>query len=154
VEAVMQKRDDARAWAIRDRTIVPPQRIHARAMRANPTEAEKKLWRYLRNRLAKTGTHFRRQVQIGRYIADFASHQAKLIIEVDGGQHDERAASDAKRTRLFEANGYRVLRYWNNDVLSNVDGVLEDIQRALTSTPTPDPSPQGGGEARGTDGAR
>jgi very-short-patch-repair endonuclease len=122
-------------------------------MRANPTDAEQKLWWHLRHRIAKTGTHFRRQVQIGRYIADFASHKAKLIIEVDGGQHGERSASDAERTRLFEANGYRVLRYWNNEVLANIEGVLEDIQRALMSTPTPDPSPQGGGETRRTDSA-
>jgi len=127
--------------------------MYARNMRANPTDAEQKLWRHLRHRIAKTGTHFRRQVQLGRYIADFASHKAKLITEVDGGQHGERAAPDAERTRWFEKNGYRVLRYWNNDVLSNVDGVLEDIQRALTSTPTPDPSPQGGGEPRRTDRA-
>jgi very-short-patch-repair endonuclease len=152
-EAAMTTRDNSRMWATRDRTIVPPQRVHARAMRANPTDAEQKLWQHLRHRLAKPGTHFRRQVQIGRYIADFASHKAKLIIEVDGGQHGERSASDAERTRLFEANGYRVLRYWNNEVLANIEGVLDDIQRALTSTPTPDPSPQGGGETRRTDSA-
>ena len=122
-------------------------------MRENPTDAEQRLWWHLRHRLAKTGTHFRRQVQIGRYIADFVSHKAKLIIEVDGGQHASRAKSDDDRTKLFEAHGYRVLRYWNNDVLKNTDGVLADIQRAITSTPTPDPSPQGGGERRGNDSA-
>ncbi len=115
-------------------------------MRANPTDAERKFWLHLRHRLTASGTHFRRQVQIGRYIADFVSHKAKLVIEIDGGQHVERAASDAERTKVFETHGYRVLRYWNNDVLSNIDGVLDDIQRAMTSTPTPDPSPQGGGE--------
>jgi len=111
-----------------------------------PTEAERKLWWHLRHRLAPTGTHFRRQVRIGRYIADFASYKSKLIIEVDGSQHAARATQDLNRTALFEANGYHVLRYWNNDVLANIDGVLEDIQRAITTTPTPDPSPQGGGE--------
>jgi very-short-patch-repair endonuclease len=146
MKAMMSRRGENRTWAHRDRAIVPPQRARARSMRANPTDAERKLWLHLRHRLIGSGTHFRRQVQIGRYIADFVSHKAKLIIEVDGGQHVERAASDADRTKLFEANGYRVLRYWNNDVLSNIDGVLDDIQRALTSTPTPDPSPQGGGE--------
>jgi len=102
----------------------------------------------LRYRLAGPGTHFRRQVQIGRYIADFASHKAKLVIEVDGGQHAERTEADFERTKLFEANGYRVVRFWNNEVLANIDGVLEAIQNALTSTPTPvpSPSPQGGGE--------
>jgi len=77
---------------------------------------------------------------------DFASHDARLIIEVDGGQHAEMIAADAKRTGFLESEGYRVLRFWNNDVLGNIDGVLEVIQRAITTTPTPDPSPQGGGE--------
>jgi very-short-patch-repair endonuclease len=115
-------------------------------MRANPTDAERKIWLHLRKRLEASGMHFRRQVQIGRFIADFASHKIKLVIEIDGGQHASRAASDAERTKVFQAHGYRVLRYWNNDVLANIDGVLEDIQRAIAATPTPDPSPQGGGE--------
>ncbi len=92
--------------------------------------------------------HFRRQVHIGPYIADFACHASKLIVEVDGGQHADNVAEDQQRTLRFEADGYRVLRYWNNDVLANVDGVLADIQRAMTVTPTPDPSPQGGGETK------
>jgi very-short-patch-repair endonuclease len=115
-------------------------------MRKELTEAEAKMWLHLHRRLSPAGTHFRRQVQIGRYIADFVSHGAKLIIEVDGGQHATDVTPDLERTKLFETHGYRVLRYWNNEVLANIDGVLEDIQRALASTPTPDPSPQGGGE--------
>jgi len=115
-------------------------------MRATPTEAEQKLWWHLRHRLALGGSHFRRQARIGRYIADFACHRLKLIVEVDGGQHALRTALDSNRTAFFETKGYRVLRYWNNDVLTNMDGVLQDIQRAVTTTPTPDPSPQGGGE--------
>jgi very-short-patch-repair endonuclease len=115
-------------------------------MRAAPTEAEKKLWWHLRHRLAVPGTHFRRQVRLGKYIVDFVCHDARLIIEVDGGQHDERSVADAQRTLFLEAEGYRVLRFWNNDVLANTDGVLQVIQAAITSTPTPDPSPQGGGE--------
>jgi very-short-patch-repair endonuclease len=146
----MMARDEPRTWAIRDRTRVPRQRVYAREMRANPTDAEQKLWRHLRHRLAAGGAHFRRQVQIGRFIADFASHRAKLIIEVDGGQHASRIAIDGERTKLFHEHGYRVLRYWNNDVLSNVDGVIEDIQQAIAATPTPDPSPQGGGEKHPT----
>ena len=142
----MSTRGENRIWAKRDHAIVPPQRGHARSMRANPTDAEQELWLHLRKRLAASGTHFRRQVQIGPYIADFVSHKAKLVIEVDGGQHAERATYDAERTKVFEAHGYRVVRYWNNDVLSNIDGVLDDTQRAMTATPTPDPSPQGGGE--------
>jgi len=115
-------------------------------MRAAPTEAECKLWWHLRHRLAIPGTHFRRQVQIGRYVADFVCHAHRLVIEVDGSQHGVKSAVDQERTRVLETHGYRVLRFWNNDVLSNINGVLEDIQCALTATPTPNPSPQGGGE--------
>ena len=141
----MSAEDEPRVWAKRDRTIVPPQRRLARAMRAAPTEAERKLWWHLRHRLLTPGTHFRRQVRIGRYVADFACHTTRLVIEVDGGQH-AASATDEARTKVLEANGYRVLRYWNNDVLTNIDGVLEDIVSAITTTPTPNPSPQGGGE--------
>jgi very-short-patch-repair endonuclease len=112
----------------------------ARRLRRDMTEAEQKLWRYLRQ-LPRGSSHFRRQATIGPYFADFACHTQRLIIEVDGGQHATNVASDLERTQLFETNGYRVLRYWNNEVLVNIDGVLEDIQRALVSTPTPDPSP-------------
>jgi very-short-patch-repair endonuclease len=115
-------------------------------MRNAPTQAERKLWWHLRHRLDLTGTHFRRQVQIDRYIVDFACHATRLIVEVDGGQHARQSAADAERTKILTKNGYRVLRYWNNDILRNIDGVLEDIQRAMTTTPTPSPSPQGGGE--------
>jgi len=138
--------DEPRIWALRDRSKAPPQRALAREMRAAPTEAERKLWWHLRHRISSDSTHFRRQVRIGRYIVDFASHKAKLIIEIDGGQHALQTTADQVRTRFLIGQGYRVLRYWNNDVLSNVDGVLEDIQRAIATTPTPDPSPQGGGE--------
>jgi very-short-patch-repair endonuclease len=135
-----------RIWATRDHSVVPLNRVRARAMRAEPTDAEKKLWRHLRSRLAVDGTHFRRQVRLGPYIVDFACHQAGLIIEVDGGQHAEAVNTDLERTKFLEAQGYRVLRFWNNDVLRNIDGVLEVIRSAVTPTPTPDPSPQGGGE--------
>src|SRR6266404_8318021 len=141
----LSARDEPRIWAIRDRSIVPRQRQLAQQMRAAPTEAERKLWWHLRHRLPTPGTHFRRQVRIGRYIADFACHAKRIVIEVDGGQHD-RSAADERRTKVLEANGYRVLRYWNNDVLSNIEGVLEDVVRAIPTTPTPNPSPQGGGE--------
>jgi very-short-patch-repair endonuclease len=140
--------EEPRIWARRDRGVsVPPQRVLGRQMRANPTDAEKKLWWHLRHRLTTPGTHFRRQVRIGRYIADFACHATRLIVEVDGGQHATQTQADLDRTRALEAHGYRVLRYWNNDVVANIDGGLEDIQRAITATPTPIPSPQGGGES-------
>jgi very-short-patch-repair endonuclease len=142
--------DEARIWARRDRSVASPNEAFARNMRKVPTEAEKKLWWHLRHRLKTSDTHFRRQVRLGRYIVDFASHGAKLVIEIDGGQHAEQVAADAERTRFIEAGGYRVMRFWNNDVLTNIDGVLEAIQHALATTPTPDPSPQGGGEQRRT----
>jgi very-short-patch-repair endonuclease len=122
-------RDEPRSWAVRDRTRVAPQVSFARGMRRMPTEAEKKLWRHLR-RLSLDGSHFRRQVRLGRYIVDFASHQARIVIEIDGGQHAENAA-DAERTTFIEGQGYRVLRFWNNEVLSNTEGVLEVIQAAI-----------------------
>jgi very-short-patch-repair endonuclease len=106
-------------------------------MRAAPTEAERKLWWHLRHRLATPGTHFRRQVRISRYIVDFACHAKHIVVEVDGGQHGMRLAADEERTKVLEANGYRVLRYWNNDVLTNINGVLEDIFRAINDDPHP-----------------
>jgi very-short-patch-repair endonuclease len=118
----------------------------ARRMRAEPTDAERVLWQRLRHDITLVGSHFRRQAVIGPFIVDFASRRAKLVIELDGGQHDWQQASDASRTNRIEAAGYRVLRFWNNEVLGNLEGVLNEIQRALP--PTPDPSPQGGGEPR------
>jgi len=122
------------------------QRVFAHRMRAEPTDAERVLWQRLRHDIKLVGSHFRRQAVIGPFIVDFASRKAKLVIELDGGQHDWQQASDALRTQRIEAAGYRVLRFWNNDVLGNLEGVLNEIQRALP--PTPDPSPQGGGEVR------
>jgi very-short-patch-repair endonuclease len=143
-----KSRQEPRVWARRDRSIVSPNEVFARTMRKEPTEAEKKLWWHLRHRLPVSNTHFRRQVRIGRYIVDFASHRAKLVTEIDGGQHAEQAAADAERTKFLEAEGYRVVRFWNNEVLTNIDGVLEAIASTLATTPTPDPSPRGGGERR------
>jgi very-short-patch-repair endonuclease len=120
------------------------QRQFARRMRAEPTDAERVLWQRLRHDIELAGSHFRRQALIGSYIVDFASHKAKLAIELDGGQHDWQQIPDALRTRSIEARGYRVLRFWNNEVLGNLEGVLNEIQRALP--PTPDPSPRGRGE--------
>ncbi|WP_349817276.1 DUF559 domain-containing protein [Bradyrhizobium sp. SSBR45R] len=131
---------------MRQTTMDGRQQSFARRMRAEPTEAEHVLWQRLRHDIKLAGSHFRRQAQIGPYIVDFVSRKAKLIIEVDGGQHDWKQAEDAARTKEIEALGYRVLRFWNNEVLGNIEGVLHDIQRAWT--PTPDPSPQGGGETR------
>jgi very-short-patch-repair endonuclease len=120
----------------------------ARALRRDATEAEKQLWQHLRQAPFKQH-HFRRQATIGPYFADFASHHARIVIEVDGGQH-AGSTSDEVRTRYLEVHGYRVLRFWNNDVLQNMSGVLAAIATAVSagSPPTPDPSPPqaGGGE--------
>jgi very-short-patch-repair endonuclease len=144
----VREKDRGRIWARTDRTNTPPQRSFARHMRKAPTQAERKLWWHLRHRLALTGSHFRRQVQIGPYIVDLVSHKLKLVIEIDGGQHGSQLANDATRTLRLETAGYLVLRFWNNEVLSNIEGVLDEIRRVAMTTPTPDPSPQGGGEKK------
>jgi very-short-patch-repair endonuclease len=104
----------------------------ARALRTMQTDAERALWRHLRGRRF-LGWTFRRQHEIGAYIADFVCTDAWLIVEVDGGQHVERAGEDAVRTEWLRRAGYRVLRFWNDDVLKNIDDVLEQILRALTT---------------------
>jgi len=117
-------------------------------LRRDATEAEKKLWQHLRQPPFKQH-HFRRQATIGPYFADFASHQLRIVIEVDGGQHLD-SATDDRRTAYLASEGYRVLRFWNNDVLANMSGVLSAIDIAVRADrpPTPDPSPPqaGGGE--------
>jgi very-short-patch-repair endonuclease len=125
---------------------------HARQLRRAMTAPERKLWWRLRE-LAPNGSHFRRQATIGPYFADFACHTTKLVIEIDGGQHGRPAQfkRDLRRDAYLRRNGYRVLRFWNNDVRENIEGVLSVIYDALESRqkpPTPDPSPPqaGGGE--------
>ncbi len=97
------------------------------------------------------GHRFRRQVPIGPYIVDFACLASKVVIEVDGGQHTEALDYDAARSAWLEARGYQVLRFWNNDVLSNTDSVLMVIRETLLTvpgaTPHPSPPPQGGRES-------
>jgi very-short-patch-repair endonuclease len=102
----------------------------ARSLRSMPTDAETRLWSRLR-RKQLGGFRFRRQHPIGDYVVDFFCPEAKLIIEVDGGQHSADAARDAARTRWLEACGYRVIRFWNNEVLGNTEGVLVVILEAL-----------------------
>lgn len=102
----------------------------ARALRNDTTDAEKRLWRHLRGRQLE-GFKFRRQHAIAGYIADFACPEAKLVIELDGGQHAEQLDYDTERTRKIEVNGYRVLRFWNDDVLLRTDAVLDEILRCL-----------------------
>ena len=101
---------------------------HAKPLRANMTEAERKLWFRLRDR--RLGGHkFRRQVIIDPFIVDFLCVERKLIVEVDGSQHGDEA--DAKRTAFLERQGYRVIRFWNNDVLRDIEAVLAGILAAF-----------------------
>ena len=91
------------------------------------------MWRLLRDRRFD-GAKFRRQVPIGPFVADFASIAHRLVVEVDGGQHAE-SASDAARDRYLAADGWRIVRFWNNDVMRNREGVWESLQQALALTP-------------------
>ena len=102
---------------------------NARQLRKNMTDAERSLWRLLRQRQIN-GLRFRRQVPIDHYIVDFACLEARLVIEVDGGQHFE-SETDKRRDACLHAQGFRVLRLWNNDVLSNPDGVHRVITETL-----------------------
>ena len=101
----------------------------ARALRRQMTEAEKMMWSKLRDRRLE-GVKFKRQKPIAGYIVDFVALDFKLIVEIDGGQHAENA-EDAARTRVLEECGYHVVRFWNNDVLGNIDGVLEALVQEL-----------------------
>jgi very-short-patch-repair endonuclease len=116
----------------------------ARRLRRNQTNAERTLWFRLRDRRL-AGQKFRRQFPIDRFVVDFFCADAHLIIELDGGQHAVREHADQQRTKVLEAMGYLVLRFWNNDVLKNINGVLEEISTALNShrsePPHPNPLP-------------
>ncbi|SFR88275.1 Very-short-patch-repair endonuclease [Dyella sp. OK004] len=116
----------------------------ARVLRRTSTDAEQALWYRLRSRHLM-GWKFRRQHEIGGYIADFVCSDAMLIVELDGGQHADKVAYDERRSCELQTMGYRVLRFWNNDVLTNIDGVLEVIVEALAN-PAPHPNPLPGGE--------
>jgi len=112
------------------------------------TDAEKVLWRALRDAFPRL--HWRHQVPLGPYVTDFCSHRAKLILEADGGQHATEAskAYDAARTRFLAAEGYRVLRFWNHDILTNIDGVLKAVSLSIREgTERAPPSPERRGKA-------
>jgi very-short-patch-repair endonuclease len=125
----------------------------ARVLRREMTEAERRLWQKLRSRQTE-GYRFRRQVPIGRFIADFVCHEARLIVEIDGGQHDPSSDIEASRPRFLESEGYCVLRFWNNEVLNNPEGaqavIAENLRRG---SPPPKPSPiMGEGRTRSATG--
>ena len=118
----------------------------ARELRKNPTESEQALWKHLRMRQLG-GYKFRRQQPIGPYIVDFVSFEKRVIIEVDGGQHSQQVEYDSKKTVWLEDQGYRVLRFWNNQVLKEIEAVKAIISKVLeddVNTPHPNPPPQGG----------
>jgi very-short-patch-repair endonuclease len=110
---------------------------HARQLRRDATDAERRLWSALRDRRL-SGYRFRRQYSIGRFIVDFACTRHHLIVEADGGQHADNEA-DRRRTAWLESDGWRVLRFWNNDVLANTDGVVETILKELQEKVDPHP---------------
>ncbi len=109
----------------------------ARELRQRQTDAERALWRHLRN-MQVGGVKFRRQEPIGRYIVDFASFDRNLVIEIDGSQHGEamEMEKDEQRTRWLDSRGFRVERFWSNEVLTNIDGVAERISEILGVTLT------------------
>jgi very-short-patch-repair endonuclease len=105
--------------------------IKAKSLRQNQTEAEKVLWRHLRNR-ELAGYKFRRQVSIGPYVADFVCMKARLIVEIDGGQHANQVLYDQAREGFLRSEGYEIVRYWNTEVLGNLGGVLETLTLTLS----------------------
>lgn len=121
-----------------------------RRLRNQPTDAEHRLWQHLRSRQLE-GCRFRRQHPFGDYILDFACLDRKVIIELDGGQHADSTTYDARRTDFLEGAGFLVLRFWNNEVFDNIEGVVEVIIATLaarTTTPSP-PNPSGPAQCAG-----
>jgi very-short-patch-repair endonuclease len=116
-------------------------RTRARELRNNPTDAERTLWGQLRL-WQLDGYKFRRQQPLGRYIVDFVCLEKRVVVEVDGGQHGDQV--DAERDNWLRDEGFVVLRFWNNEVLQNMDAVREVILRNLQNTPYLSPSPKGG----------
>ncbi|MBI5522944.1 MAG: endonuclease domain-containing protein [Desulfarculus sp.] len=115
-------------------------RDRARGLRRRQTDAERLLWRKLRAR-SLADYKFRRQHPLGPFIVDFVCTEKKLVIEADGGQHAANARRDRRREQYLASQGYRVLRFWNTDVLLNIEGVLAVILEALRESPSPRPSP-------------
>ena len=114
----------------------------ARLLRGRSTEAEKLLWRNLQGKQLKY--KFRRQQPIGPYIVDFVNFEKRIVIELDGGQHAIEKENDSRRDSWLNSEGFEVLRFWNNEVFENLEGVLDVVRRKLLS-PSPNPSHQGRG---------
>ena len=112
------------------RRVIEKTTSHARSLRTEMTDAERRLWQALRGKQIH-GHRFRRQHPIGSYIADFACIDKCLVIELDGGQHQDQLEYDEQRTMFLQAQGWQVFRFWNNDVLNNLDGVLSHIEKVL-----------------------
>ncbi len=107
-----------------------PKTMHnAGKLRKDPTPAERKLWSKIRN--DQLGVNFRRQHAIGNFVPDFVCIEKKLILELDGSQHLEQQEYDEDRTKYLKSEGYRVIRFWNNDVMKNLDGVILAIIHAM-----------------------
>jgi very-short-patch-repair endonuclease len=113
----------------------------AKTLRKRPTDSERLLWKHLRAKQIE-GYKFRRQEPMGRYIVDFACHEKRIVVEVDGSQHAKDKERDGERDRWLKEQGYNVLRFWNNEVLANIEGVLGVIRNLLLS-PSLSPSHQG-----------
>ncbi|MFM5954044.1 MAG: endonuclease domain-containing protein [Novosphingobium sp.] len=113
--------------------------LRSRELRQNATEPEKRLWSALSARKV-AGVRFNRQFPVGPFICDFVSRGAKLVIEVDGETHVGREAEDAARTRFLGSQGYRVIRFTNTEVMTNLDGVVRQIEIELSHRPSPNPS--------------
>ncbi len=109
---------------------------HAKQLRKRPTKAEARLWSKLR-RKQLAGPRFRRQAPTGPDIVGFFCPPAKLVVELDGGQHADEREYDNRRTKWLEARGYQVLRFWNNEAFENIEGVLSEIQRSFRVPPPP-----------------
>lgn len=131
-----------------DRSYTRPTK-RARELRLNSTEPEIRLWRELSARKT-AGARFNRQFPVGPFICDFVSRGAKLVIELDGESHAHSEEYDIARTKFLKSEGYRVIRFWNNEVMDNLEGVVKRIELELSDRPSPNPSRTREGSAWGS----
>ena len=123
--------------------VIKPLHNTAKNLRKRLTDAERLLWNHLRAKQIE-GVKFRRQEPIDNYIVDFVCFENRLIIEVDGGQHAIEKEKDFERGSYLKKNGFRILRFWNNEVFTNIDGVLDIIRVNCLKSPSPTPPVKGG----------